>query len=115
MAAAASAQVVVGEFGRSEHEGTFWGGLNDAVRRAELWNDLTEARVFEGERVVAATTERVVGQNGSAAMLDAFVAAVRGGGRPLADSADGVRAVQLADGLYEAMRLGRAVDLERVA
>jgi len=48
-------------------------------------------------------------------ILGAFVAAVRGGARPLADIADGVRAVQLADGLYEAMRLGRAVDLERVA
>ena len=48
-------------------------------------------------------------------MLDAFIDAVRGGGRPLADSADGVRAVQLADGLYEAMRLGRAVDLKRLA
>ena len=109
------AQVVVGEFGRSEHGGTYWGGLNDAVRRAELWNDLTEARVFEGVRVVAETPEPVVGNDGSTAMLNSFVAAVRGVGRPLADSADGVRAVQLADGLYEAMRLGRAVDLERVA
>ncbi len=109
------AQVVVGEFGAPESGGAYRGGVSDGVRRAELWNDLTQARVFEGERVVAATPERVVGQNGSAEMLDAFVAAVRGGGRLVADSAAGVRAVQLADGLYEAMRLGRAVDLERVA
>ncbi len=109
------AQVVVGEFGRSEHGGTYWGAVDDGSRRAELWNDLTESRVFEGERVVAETPEPAGGINGSTATLDSFVAAVRGAGRPLADSADGVRAVQLADGLYEAMRLGRAVDLERVA
>ncbi len=109
------AQVVVGEFGRSEHGGTHWGAMDDGSRRAELCNDLTEARVFEGERVVVETPEPVGGNDGSTAMLDSFVAAVRGGGRPLADSAAGVRAVQLADGLYEAMRLGRAVELERVA
>ena len=109
------AQVVVGEFGRSEHGGTYWGAADDGSRRAELWKDLTEARVFEGERVVAETPEPVVGKDGSTAMFEAFVTAVGGVGRPLADSADGVRALQLADGLYEAMRLGRAVDLERVA
>ena len=109
------AQVVVGEFGRSEHGGAYWGAVDDGSRRAELCNDLTEARVFEGERVVAETPEPVVGIDGPTATLDSFVAAVRGVGRPLADSAAGVRAVQLADGLYEAMRLGRAVELERVA
>ena len=109
------AQVIVGEFGRSECGGTYWGAVDDGSRRAELWNDLTEARAFEGEPVVAETPGPVVGQDGATAMLDAFVVAVRGGGRPLANSADGVRAVQLADGLYEAMRLGRAVGLERVA
>ena len=110
------AQVVVGEIGRSERGGTYWGGVNDAVRRAELWDDLNQARVLDGGgAVVAETPERVNGSWGPDAMLDAFVAAVRAGGRPLADTADGVRAVQLADGLYEAMRLGRAVDLESVA
>lgn len=109
------AQVVVGEFGRSERGGTYWGAVDNGTRRAELWNDLTEARVFEGERIVAETPRPAVEKDGSTAMLDAFVDAVRGGGRPLANSADGVRAVQLADGLYEAMRLGRAVDLERLA
>lgn len=109
------AQVVVGEFGRSEHGGTFWGAVDDGSRRAELWNDLTQARVFESERLVAETPGPAVEEDGSTAMLDAFVDAVRSGSRPLANSADGVRAVQLADGLYEAMRLGRAVDLERVA
>lgn len=108
-------QVVVGEFGCSERGGTYSGAMDDGSRRAELWNDLTQARVFEGERVVAETPEPVVGRDGSTAMLDAFLDAARGVGRPLADSADGVRAVQLADGLYEAMRLGRAVELERVA
>ncbi|MCY4110339.1 MAG: Gfo/Idh/MocA family oxidoreductase [Chloroflexi bacterium] len=109
------AQVVVGEFGRTDHGGTYWGVVDDGTRRAELWNDLTEARVFEGERVVAETSKPPEQESGLTAMLDAFIDAVRGGGRPLADSADGVRAVQLADGLYEAMRLGRAVDLKRLA
>ncbi len=108
------AQVVVGEFGRTDHGGTYWGAVDDGTRRAELWNDLREARVFEGERVVAETPGQTNVPDGSSAMLDAFVDAVRRGGRPLANSTDGVRAVQLADGLYEAMRLGRAVDLERL-
>ena len=114
-ASGGTAQVVVGEFGKSEQEGTFWGSVNDAERHATLWNDMNDARVLEGRRVLAETPEQANGLVGPFAMLDAFVAAVRGGGRPLADSADGVRAVQLADGLYEAMRLGRAVDLQRVA
>jgi predicted dehydrogenase len=128
------AQVVVGEIGRSEHGGTYWGAVDDGTRRAELWTDLNEARVFEDERVVAEppasmdreraglrpapTTDAAGwsgGRVGADVLLDSFVAAVRGGGRPLADSAAGVRAVQLADGLYESMRLGRAVELERVA
>lgn len=109
------AQVVVGEFGRTVHGGTYWGAVDDGSRRAELWNDLTGVRVFEGERVVAETSEPPDQEAGLTAMLDAFIDAVRSGGRPLANSADGVRAVQLADGLYEAMRLGRAVDLERLA
>ena len=110
------AQVVVGEFGQSERGGTYRGGVNDAVRRAELWGDMNHARVVDGGGgVVAATPERVSESWGPAAMLDAFVTAVRTDARPLADTADGVRAVQLADGLYEAMRLGRAVDLEPVA
>jgi len=111
----AAAQVVVGEFGRAGHGGTYWGAVDDGSRRAELWNDLTEARAFEGELVVAETSGPTNGHDGSTVMLDAFVAAVRDGRRPLASSADGVRAVQLADGLYEAMRLGRAVDLDRLA
>lgn len=110
-----TAQVVVGEFGKSERGGTYWGGVNDAERRATLWNDLTNARAFEGERVVAETLEPSDQEAGVTAMFDAFVAAVRSDGRSLANTADGVRAVQLADGLYEAMRLGHAVDLERVA
>lgn len=109
------AQVVVGEFGAPERGGAYWGNVNDGARRAELWNDLTEARVFEGERVVAETPGPATASDASASMLDAFVDAVRDGNRPLADTADGVRAVQLADGLYESMRLGRAVELERVA
>ena len=95
---------------------TYWGSVNDAVRRAELWDDMNHARVVDGGGgVVAETPERVSESWGPATMLDAFVTAVRTGARPLADTADGVRAVQLADGLYEAMRLGRAVDLEPVA
>ena len=109
------AQVVVGEFGAAEGGGAYRASLNDGVRRAEVWSDFTEAQVFEGERVVAEVPGPAAGHDASDAMLDAFVAAVRGVGRPLATSADGVRAVQLADGLYEAMRLGRAVDLERLA
>ena len=109
------AQVVVGEFGAPKGGGAYRGSLNDGVRRAELWNDFMEAQVFEGDHVVAETPGPAGGHDASDAMLGAFVAAVRGGARPLADIADGVRAVQLADGLYEAMRLGRAVDLERVA
>ena len=118
------AQVVVGEFGRSEHGGTYWGAVDDGARRAELWNDLNEARILEGGRVVAELPARMDRERAGLrpaptadadATLDSFVAAARGAGRPLANSADGVRTVQLADGLYEAMRLGRAVELERVA
>lgn len=114
-ASGAVAQIVVGEFGAPEGRGVYWGSVNDGVRRAELWNDLTEARVFEGERVVAETPRPATGPDACAGLLGAFVDVVRDGGRPLADIADGVRAVQLADGLYESMRLGRAVELERVA
>ena len=89
---------VVGEFGAPESGDIYWGDVNDGARRAELWNDMTQARVFEGERVVAETPGPASGHGASDAMLIAFVAAVRGDGWPLADSADGVRAVQLADG-----------------
>lgn len=113
-AGGAVAEVVVGEFGASGLRGTYWGSVNDASRRAELVCDMTAAQVFEGDRKIAATQEPTTCTTRCEEMLDSFFTAVRTGGRPRADTLDGARAVQVADGLYEAIGIQRSIEFQHI-
>ena len=113
-AGGAVGQVLVGELGRSEASGTYWGELSDGSRRVRLWNDMADAQVVDGDRIAARTPLRAAMPSGYEEVLGSFVAAIREGNRPCADSADGARAVQIADGIYESIRSRRVIQLRTI-
>ena len=110
-ASRAVAQVIVGEFGRSARLSSWWGSVTDGTQVASLWNDLRHARVTAGGRTVAEVLDAPPEAANHAAMLRSFVQAIRGSEPALAGIEDGVRAVRLADAIYESIAIGRSVDL----
>jgi predicted dehydrogenase len=65
----------------------------------------------EGSANASATSPVVADTRGHRRVLEDFISAVRSGGRPLCDGADGRRSVELVKAIYQAARTGTAVTL----
>ncbi|MBM4437149.1 MAG: Gfo/Idh/MocA family oxidoreductase [Actinobacteria bacterium] len=107
----AVAQLTIGEYGRSPRLSKWWGSASDGTRLATLWDHLTAVRIVEGARVLVELPPGKPRVGHHKAMLAAFVAAIRSEGDVAAGVDDGVRAVRLADAVYESIGTGRPVAL----
>lgn len=104
------ARVIVGEYGRSPRS-TWSVWATDGVVTATVQDTLWRQESYVGHRRTPRTRvhhNRDISRENS---LRAFVDAVTGTSEPLAGAQDGLRAVQLADAVYEAMRARRRVPL----
>ena len=107
------ARVIVGEYGRSRACSAWRVLATDGVVTATARRNLQHGAAHVGGRSDAVPPSE--GSDPGARherSLRAFVDAAAGNGRPLAGVEDGVRAVQLADAVYEAMRARRRIPLE---
>ena len=65
----------------------------------------------EGNANASATSPVVADTRGHRRVLEDFISAVRGGGRPVCDGPGGRRSVELVEAIYQAARTGTAVTL----
>jgi predicted dehydrogenase len=110
-ASQAVAQLIVGEFGRSSRFSSWWGTVSDGTREASLWNDLRSVRVMAEGQSVASVLDGPPETANHARLLGSFVQAVRAGKSAPASIEDGVRAVRVADAIYESIATKQPVDL----
>ncbi len=107
------ARVIVGEYGLSLTGSPWRLWATDGTVSATAHSDVqTGATSLSGR---SNTAEPCISGDTRAAQLEslrAFVDAVARGGEPLAGAEDGVRAVALADAVYEAMAARRRVQLD---
>ncbi len=109
------ARVIVGEYGQS-HTCSFWralatDGLITATANGVRPREATEV----GMGTDPGNPGAMPSATGQRESLQAFVDAVSGIGKPLAGVEDGVRAVQLADAVYEAMSSRRRIQVDETA
>ena len=105
------ARVTVGEYGRSPTSSTWRLMATDGAVTATAKADLPEdvSRIGGLSDVVTPHSHPADAPLGES--LQAFVDAVAGNGEPLAGVEDGVRAVQLADAVYESMGARRRIPI----
>lgn len=109
------ARVVVGEYGRSPALSTWRILATDGLATATASGELSgNAPPGDGPADPDTPSPHPV-RAGREESLRSFVQAVAGSGQPLAGLEDGVRAVQLADAVYEAMSSRRRIPLAEMA
>ena len=105
------ARVIVGEYGRSRTGSTWHVLATDGTVTATAEGDLP-GDLLDLSGLPDAVTPHVSPSDAERyETVQAFVNAVAGSGKPLAGVEDGVRAVQLADAVYEAMGARRRVPI----
>ena len=105
------ARVIVGEYGRSQASAPWHVLATDGTVTATAQGDVPRGKPRTSGLPGADVSRSQSACAGRATSLQAFADAVAGRGRPLAGVDDGVRAVQLADAAYEAMRSRRRVPI----
>jgi len=109
------ARVVVGEYGRSPALSTWRVLATDGLATAAASGELSGNGSPRRSLADADTPSPHPARAGQEESLRSFVKAVAGSGQPLARLEDGVRAVQLADAVYEAMSSRRRIPLPEMA
>ena len=109
------ARVVVGEYGRSPALSPWRVLATDGIATATASGELPGNGSRRRGLADADTPFPHPARAGQEESLRSFVEAVAGSGQPLAELEDGVRAVQLADAVYEAMSSRRRIPLAEMA